>query len=181
MNSSLENLIDKWRTRGAIAPSSIFLVSKMIAKIDYSSDLELLQLGFGQGVFTKEILKKMTLASRLTIFEVDANCRQFKIDDPRINYIEDSAENITKYFAEKKFDHIISTLPFGSLPNKISTNIFEQIKKHLKTGGKFLQFQYSLVSKKDIYNLFDQEPEIDFELLNLPPAFIYETQNKNDN
>ena len=40
-----------------------------------------------------------------------------------------------------------------------------QIKKHLKTNGKFLQFQYSLISKKDIHGLFNVKPNIDFELL----------------
>ena len=51
---SFKGTIEKWKTTGAIAPSSKFLVNKMLAKIDYAQDLDLLQLGFGKGVFTKE-------------------------------------------------------------------------------------------------------------------------------
>jgi phospholipid N-methyltransferase len=48
----------------------------------------------------------------------------------------------------------------------------------LKQNWKFLQFQYSLISKKDIWNLFNIPPKIDFSLFNIPPTFIYEVQNK---
>ncbi len=177
MKNNIKKKIGKLRTRGAIASSSRFLVNKMISKIDYTQDLNLLQFGFGKGVFTKQIIKKITPGSKLTIFEVNKDCQKYKIDDKRIRYIEDSAENVSSYFKVKKFDHIISTLPFASLPKKVSENIFNEIKKHLKKDGKFLQFQYSLVSKKDINNLFNEKSKIDFELRNLPPAFIYEIKN----
>ena len=174
---SFKGTIEKWKTTGAIAPSSKFLVNKMLAKIDYAQDLDLLQLGFGKGVFTKEILRRSTPSSALTIFEVDKNCWKYKLDSKRITYIEDSAEKISLYYKDKKFDHIISTLPFASLPKEVSQNIFEEIKLHLKKNGKFLQFQYSLFSRKDFNKLFDDKPAIDFVLLNIPPAFIYEIKN----
>ncbi len=170
-------LIDNMRTKGEIVPSSKFLVNKMIGKIDYSKDMDLLQLGFGKGVFTKSILEKMTPGSTITIFEIDKKCRKYKINDNRINYIEDSAENISEYFGEKKFDNIISTLPFASLPVKVTKNVLHQIQTHLKPEGKLLQFQYSLFSKNDIAKLFNVNPVIDFALLNIPPAFIYEVKN----
>ena len=174
---NIKNKINQWKTRGAIAPSSKFLVNKMLNKLDYRQDLDLLQFGYGKGVFTKSIIKKITPNSTLTIFEIDQNCQKYKIADRRITYIENSAEKVSEYCKKKTFSHIISTLPFASLPRKVAENIFVEIKKHLKKNGKFLQFQYSLLSKKDIYNLFNNEPSIDFELLNLPPAFIYETKN----
>lgn len=174
---SFKDKIKKWKTMGAIAPSSKFLVNKMLSKIDYAQDLDLLQLGFGKGVFTKEIIRRSTPSSTFTIFEVDKNCRKYKLDNKRITYIEDSAEKISLYFDDKKFDHIISTLPFASLPREVSQNIFEEIKQHLKKNGKLLQFQYSLFSRKDFNKLFDEKLVIDFVLLNLPPAFIYEAKN----
>ena len=170
----LKDIIKKLRTKGAIAPSSRFLVNKMLSKIDYTQDLDILQLGFGNGVFTKEIIRRSTTNSSLTIFEVDKNCRKYKLDNKRITYVEDSAEKISLYFEDKKFDHIISTLPFASLQREVSQNIFKEIKQHLKKNGKFLQFQYSLFSRKDFNKLCKEKPKIDFELLNLPPAFIYE-------
>lgn len=52
------HLIEDIRIKGSIAPSSKFLINKMISKISYDTDMDLLQLGFGKGVFTKSILKK---------------------------------------------------------------------------------------------------------------------------
>ena len=150
---------------------------KMVNKINFNADVHILQLGFGDGVFSRQILNQMSKNSKLTIFEIDKRCRKHKINDPRIHYIEDSAENISDYFHPDSFDHIISTLPFASLPRSMSESIFEQIQQHIRQDGKFLQYQYSLVSKNDIENLFDRKPSIDFVLLNLPPAFIYETRN----
>ncbi len=177
MTNRVKSTINAMRTRGAVAPSSKFLVRKMLSKIDYSHDLELLQLGFGSGVFTRGIVEKMTLGSSLVIFEVDGKCRKHEIEDDRIRYIEDSAEKISHYFGDRQFDHIISTLPFASLPKRVSDGILQEIRQHLKKNGTFLQFQYSLFSKKDIRMLFDDGPRIDFEILNFPPAFIYETTN----
>ncbi|MCA9364980.1 MAG: methyltransferase domain-containing protein [Candidatus Moranbacteria bacterium] len=170
-------VFDRWRVRGAIAPSSRFLVDKMISKIDYSHDVEILQLGFGEGVFTRRIVQRLTPGSTLVVFEVDPTCRRHHIEDGRVLYVEDSAEHISARFGDKKFDHIISALPFASLPKSVSKRIQDEIKVHLKKGGTFLQFQYSLHSKKDIHGLFDSPVSIDFELFNIPPAFIYETKN----
>ncbi len=169
--------VEKFRIKGQVAPSSKYLVNKMVSKIDFRYDVDVLQLGFGTGVFSKEILKRMTPTSTLIVFEVDKECRQYKIDDNRLVYFEDSAENITKHFQEKKFDHIISTLPFASLPKEVSKNIFVEITQHIKKNGTFLQYQYSLFSKKDIANLFNSKLQVSFVPLNIPPAFIYQAQN----
>lgn len=177
MTKKFKQKIDKIRTRGALTPSSKFLVYKVINKIDFNQDITILQLGYGRGVFTKKIIKHLTPNSRVIIFEVDEKCRKHIIDDPRVTYIEDSAENISEYFSGAQFDHIISTLPFTTIPKSITRRIHEQIKLHIKENGKFLQYQYSLHSKGDISRLFDQKPNIEFTFLNFPPAFIYETQN----
>ncbi len=173
MKEKIKENITAFKTKGTVAPSSAFLVSKMVSKIDYSKDLKILQLGFGNGVFTKEILKQMSLQSHLVIFEIDTDSRKHKIRDKRITYLEDSAENISKHFPGEEFDHVISTLPFASLPKDVTSTIFKEIKTHLKKGGTFLQFQYSLISMKALSKLFKKKPEIDFVLLNIPPAFLY--------
>lgn len=170
----LKHIINTWRTRGSFAPSSRFLVRRMISKIDLNHDVALLQLWYGNGVFTRELLTRMTPESTLTIFEVDPRCRQYSMNDSRIRYIEDSAEKVSDYCTTKKFDSIISTLPFASLPESICENVFREIYLHLKIRWKFLQFQYSLYSRKDIRWIFCIEPKIDFEFWNFPPAFIYE-------
>ncbi|MEV8466884.1 methyltransferase domain-containing protein [Fluviibacterium sp. DFM31] len=177
MLNDVANRFDWLRRRGTIAPSSRFLVRRMLGRLDFSRDMDLLQLGFGTGVFTEEIVRRMTPRSTVTVFEVDERCRAHVVDDLRVTYVEASAETISEHFPGKRFDNIVSTLPFASLPRQVSLNVFSQIRAHLATNGKLLQFQYSLVSRNDLRDLFGSEPEIDFELRNLPPAFIYDVRN----
>src|SRR6056297_1514225 len=110
----VKKILEDWRIRGAITSSSRFLVNRMLYKLDYSQDMDLLQLGYGKGVFAKGIINQMTARSTLTIFEVNKDLRKHHISDKRITYIEDSAEMVSEYFEERQFDHIISTLPFAS-------------------------------------------------------------------
>lgn len=170
------SFIDRLRVKGAVMPSSRFLVRRVLSKIDFSRDLDILQLGFGTGVFARAILGFMTSASSLTVFEVDPRSRVYAIDHQRLRYIEASAELITERCGSRQYDVILSTLPLASLPRRISTAIYGQIKAHLKPGGSFLQYQYSLCSRRAICDLFGVGPSISFEPRNIPPAFIYEVR-----
>jgi len=169
--------VDRMRTRGTVVPSSRFLVGKMLDRLDFSQDMNVLQLGYGTGVFTAGILKRLSANSTVTVFEVDPRSRAFQIDDVRVTYVEASAEHVSQHFPGQTFDNIVSTLPFASLPRPVSLAIFAQIRAHLAPGGQLLQFQYSLVSRKDFRRIFDTEPQILFEPRNLPPAFIYDVHN----
>ncbi len=177
MTQKLKQKIEKWLTIGAVTPSSKFLINKMLDKIDFNSDITILQLGYGRGGFAKEIMKKFSPGSRLVIFEIDENCRKHQLNDKRVRYIEDSAEKISAYCYDMKFDYIISTLPFTTLPKRVTRKVQQEIKDHLKENGKFLQSQYSLHSRGDITRLFATKPKIQFTVRNFPPAFIYEAKN----
>jgi phosphatidylethanolamine/phosphatidyl-N-methylethanolamine N-methyltransferase len=50
---------------GSIVPSSSFLTKKIIKGIDFNKNLNVLELGAGTGVFTKEILNRMSDGSLL--------------------------------------------------------------------------------------------------------------------
>ncbi len=173
---------DIWQNfvvRGQLVPSSRYLVQKMIRNIDFSRDMTVLQLGFGNGVFTKALLERMTEKSRLIVFEIRPECQEHSqdINDKRLRYICDSAEYIHKYFLNKNFDHIISTLPLANMKESVRLCICQEIRNHLKEGGVFLQYQYSLHSRSDICRVFKRSPRIGFEVRNFPPAFIYEISN----
>jgi phospholipid N-methyltransferase len=71
-------------------------------------------------------------------------------------------------------DVIISTLPFVFIPKDETKRILLEIKKSLKKDGQFIQYQYFLSEFKLIKNIFEKDKiDLSFELLNLPPAFIY--------
>lgn len=171
---SFLDLFPEFRKKWMVFHSSKFLVNKMLGFADFNKDLNIVLFGSGEWVFTRAILKNMNLNSKLYAFEINKSCKKYveNIDDQRFIYIEDSAENIEDFVYED-LDLIISTLPFASLPDwSVKTNLGPAYRK-LKNNWLFLQYQYFLTNKKQIESLFQKKSRISFQLLNVPPAFIY--------
>lgn len=168
---------------GAMAPSSRFLAQKMLQHINFDEARVLIELGPGTGVFTDRILEKMHPDARLLVFELNDNfCNVLKksITDPRAVIIHDSAEKIEEYLEKHslgKADVVISSLPLANFPATLRQSILDASHRSLKKAGKYIQFQYSLQSKKHIKKTFT-EVNIDFTPLNFPPAFVYTCQKK---
>jgi len=163
---------------GAMSPSSRYLAQKMLKNIDFKKSKVLVELGPGTGVFTKKILAAMNPDAKLLVFELNDNfynALQKEITDERMILIHDSAEYIQKYLNEAELlcaDYIISSLPLANFPNKLKANILDASYDALKNHGKYIQFQYSLNSRKELEACFESV-DISFTALNFPPAFIY--------
>ena len=56
---------------GSLMPSSRFLVKKMCRKIDFSTATNIIELGPGTGVFTKEILNMARKDAKIFVFELN--------------------------------------------------------------------------------------------------------------
>ena len=163
---------------GTILTCSKFVGEKIAQKIPSIENETIIELGAGTGAVTQEILKKMNPAQKLICFEINKKfCKILeKVPDKRIKVINDSAENISKYLKEKS-SIIISTLPLAIM-KKEKNDILKAVKKQLKPGGKFIQFQYS---KKDykILKSFFNEVKVNFILFNVLPGYIYTCSNTN--
>lgn len=163
---------------GAMAPSSRFLAEKMLENIDFQSAHVLIELGPGTGVFTDKILKKMRPDAKLLVFELNDNfyaALKKRITDSRVILIHDSAEKIEKYLTENNLveaDVVLSSLPLANFPSELRDVILQVSHKTLKDSGVYIQFQYSLQSKKHIQKVFPHI-SIKFTPFNFPPAFVY--------
>lgn len=163
---------------GAMSPSSKYLANLMLKNIDFKKARVLIELGPGTGVFTKRILEKMQPDAKLLVFELNDtffNNLSEEIEDERMILIHDSAEHIQKYLNENGLihaDYIISSLPLANFPNKLKTAILDASYESLVNNGKYIQFQYSLNSRKNLEDRF-QSVHISFTPLNFPPAFVY--------
>jgi phospholipid N-methyltransferase len=165
------------RVTGSIVQSSQILAEKMLEKIDFQKANCIVELGGGAGIITKKILKKMPQNCALLCFEINEVLvkKLENIKDPRLVVINDSAEKIDVYLKKygfQKADCIVSGLPLASLPPRTSRNILKNIYTYLPTGGQYIQFQYSLISLRQIKYLFSSVA-ISFVFLNFPPAFVY--------
>ena len=173
-NGFLSEFIKQKKTVGAITPSSKFLMKKMLSKIDFSKDISIVEIGPGTGVFTREILSRMSSKSRLISFEINENFfkqLQGTLIDNRLTLICDSAENIKKHLSGK-VDAVISSLPLAVIPIRIKLNILNETIDVLSSDAYFVQFQYSTNAKKILEHKFSYV-DINFTPLNVPPAFVF--------
>lgn len=178
--TSKRNFIKQfWKDKqmvGAISPSTKFLGEKMIKNVNFDECKLLVELGPGTGVFTDLIIEKMADDAKLLVFELNDhfyNSLSKRITDDRVQVIHDSAEFINKYVEEgQKVDAIISSLPLMVFPDELRKNVVRESYDILKNKGKYVQFQYSLQSKKLLESVFD-DVNVKFTIKNFPPAFVY--------
>ncbi len=166
------------KTLGTITPSSHFLVDKMLRDIDFSKAKIILEFGPGNGIITKKILQKLHKEAVLICFEVnDTLFKELnKIKHSQLKVLNASAENIKEELNKLGYTdccHVISSLPLSNISNKISNNILQRLYAILKNNGTYTQFQYTLSYYKKIKSVFHKSVSLDFEILNVPPAFIY--------
>jgi len=178
LRESLKNL----KTVGTITRSSKFLCEHVVRLANLKKARCVVELGAGDGVLTRYILSDLPPGSKLLAFEINKNfCSSLReIHDKRLIIIEDSAERLSYYLALygfAKVDVIISALPFVVFPDAVSGSIVQSCYDYLEPLGKYVQIQYSLLTKKLYKNVFGNL-NIRFELLNLPPAFVFISQKR---
>lgn len=158
---------------GSIVPSSHFLVQKIIKNIDFGKQLNILELGAGDGVITKKLLMHMSNDSLLYSYENNDSLINLlnEIDDERLLVKGESVSNL-EALEDDFFDVVVSSLPLANLSNEFKYNIYNDIRSKLKESGTFIQYQYLLSDYKKIERYF-KNCHLDFCLFNLPPAFIY--------
>lgn len=168
-----------WKERqmvGALSPSSRFLGEKMLENVDFTNLKQIVELGPGTGVFTDLIIERMSPDCELLVFELNDEFYKnltYKIKDHRVKLIHDSAEHIQNYLeGNQQPDAIVSSLPLMMFPESLRQGILKNAYASLKENGTFIQFQYSLQSKKNLERIYGKV-KIKFTLKNFPPAFIY--------
>jgi len=172
------------KTSGTIAPSSRFLARKMLKNIDFSTSEVLVELGPGNGAITHQILRAISPKAHLICFEVNEDFYRHlkKINHPQLTVLKVSAEHIQEELEKlgyTKACHIISSLPLSIIPKPVSHSILENSLQTLEKNGTFIQFQYSLTYYKYLKTVFKDAISLDFEVLNLPPAFVYRCEKLN--
>lgn len=178
MTTKRKFLKEFWKDKqmvGAISPSTRFLGEKMIENVDFDKARMIVELGPGTGVFTELILNRMHPDAKLLVFELNDSFYQNlakRFDDPRVQIIHDSAEKIADYTDRKKVDAVISSLPLMVFSEELRNNVVNAAYDSLKKDGKYMQFQYSLQSKKLLQSVY-KTVSVKFTMKNLPPAFVY--------
>lgn len=170
-------LLKSFRTSGAVAFSSPRLVKKIIGNIDFSQASRIIELGPGNGCITTDLLQLMRIDATLYAFEVNKKfCDDLELlKDPRLKVYNESAAHIREHVGYDSHDgitYIVSSIPFGILPEAECDKIMHSIHEISDEKTTFIQYSYSIIQYRRYKKYFPQL-KVQFELINIPPAFIF--------
>jgi phospholipid N-methyltransferase len=133
------------------------------------------ELGAGTGVQTGEILARLSPAGRLVSLEIDPDLAKLldeRYDDPRLQVVCDSAENLDTHLGGKRADVLVSALPYTSFDAALRRRVLDLLPVALAPQGVLLVIQYSPLLLRDLRRRF---PSVQQTITpwNVPPAFLY--------
>ena len=171
-SESLRNL----KEVGTVTRSSRYLCRNVANHIAFDHADVIVELGAGDGVISREILKRMKPGGKFIALEINEafSGDLEKMNDSRFFFYKRSAEELTTILEEMgigEVDYVISALPFTVMPKEVAANIVEQCRKAIRLKGKYIQVHYSLM-RKNMYKKVFGNVKVNFVFKNLPPAFL---------
>jgi phospholipid N-methyltransferase len=163
------------RQVGAILPTSRWAVRDMLDLADLSRAELVVELGAGTGVQTGEILARLSPNARLVALEIDPDLAKLldeRYDDPRLQVICDSAEDLDAHLGGRRADVLVSALPYTSFEAGLRRRVLDLLPVALAPGGVLLVIQYSPLILRELRRRF---PSVQQRITpwNVPPAFLF--------
>ena len=161
----------------SIIPSSKAMVERVASKMDFSQPRVIAEYGPGEGVHTREIVRRMPAGSKLLLFELDPDFsrdleRQFA-NDPRVHVINGDAARLTEEMERRGIahcDYIVSGIPFSILDLAKKRALLQKTYDAVAPGGSFIIYQVTNELRQHATH-FDHATS-EYFLQNLPPMFI---------
>ena len=172
------------RTVGAVSPSSRALARAIAAEIEEGQARRIVELGPGTGALTAEIIPRLRPGDRFLALDIDAAfVRQLRLRWPALEFVCGSAAELHVIAREHGIlpvDHIISGLPFATLPAEVTRRILQSVGNSLRPGGLFTTFQYSHAYplstgadfRREMTALMGARPVRHLVVRNVPPCFV---------
>jgi phosphatidylethanolamine/phosphatidyl-N-methylethanolamine N-methyltransferase len=163
---------------GAVVPSQRFLIDRMISPVPTDYCGEILELGAGNGALTVRLAARCPKA-RVIACEInpmlaqDLRTRMEAVQlSRRVEVVSDSAEHFLSRRGGLGLDFVISGIPLAHLTRDQVFNLAGSIYRGLASGGLYIQFQHSLIDRKNIKAIFSRLRTVPV-FLNFPPAVVY--------
>ena len=166
---------------GGIVPSQRFLIATMIAPVPKTYAGRLVELGAGNGALTLQLAARCPKARILACEINPALARDLRRNlvaagfHNRVELFAGPAEDLLSGLAgsgAKKPDFVISGIPLGNLGREKALALIVAIRRALGEGGRYIQFQHSLLDRGKIRTWFPNLRTVPV-FLNFPPAFVY--------
>jgi len=172
------------RTIGAVAPSSRALAMAMVSGLDLSGETRVVELGPGTGVVTRVISEELGAQALGLAIEIDPGfVKRLQGKFKNVKVVCGSATDLPLLMEAhglSHVDHIVSGLPFASLPAEVTTGILDAIQTVLRPGGTFTTFQYvhgyplplASAFRRDLSRRLGAQPSRRLVWRTLPPAYV---------
>jgi phospholipid N-methyltransferase len=149
----------RFKTTGAIAPSSRFLASAMtgpmkkILSRPEEPPQRILEIGPGTGAVTRSIVKLIRPQDRLDLVELNetfANLLNERFETHRdYQRVQEQSQvhvlSLQEFTSQTPYDFIISGLPLNNFSTEMVREIFECYFRLLAPGGTLSYFEYMYV------------------------------------
>jgi len=160
---------------GSVIPSGKVLIDRMLDAIDWSAVSLFVEYGPGVGTFSKPILARMRPDATLIAIDTNEDFARYlskHIADSRFMAVHGSAAEAGAIIAAQGFaaaDHVLSGIPFSTLPDGVGAAIMDETARVLRPGGSFLVYQYSAFTRTMLKQNFAHVDE-GVVLRNIPPC-----------
>jgi phospholipid N-methyltransferase len=174
----LKNFIRHPLMLGSAIPSSRYLISRVLDRVDWERILSVVEYGPGVGTFTLPILERMPYEAKLLAIELNrdfADLLRTEIPDRRLRVAHGSCAEVGRWMHAHHLqpaDLVLSGIPYTVLPGEVRHRILTGTRDALAQDGVFVAYQYTRAVLPDLQRVFASVEE-DFEPLNILPARIF--------
>lgn len=171
----LRNFLRNPLRNASVIPSSASASKAVLTGIDWNQVKVVVELGPGQGSFTKQILASCQPGTKMILIELEDSYIELlrhKFGDT-VTVVHDSAHRMKEILSSFGYAHadvIVSSLPF--LPNPIRQQINNAILEQTKQGAAFRFFTYMPPIMKRFYTGMPIQ-KLAFVPWNFPPMWIF--------
>ena len=172
------------RRVGALAPSGPELAREMVSGLPTDESVTVVELGPGTGALTGAIVDRLHESARFLTVDIDPTfVAKIRERWPSVESVCASAEQLEALLAARKIgqiDHVISGLPFASLPIAVTRRILDNIERTLRPAGSFTTFQYvhgygmppGRLFRKQMSERIGGPVDRRLVMRNFPPAYV---------
>ena len=156
----------------------------MVDGLDLDDAIRVVELGPGTGAVTGEIARRLPARAACLTIDIDpVFSSRVAARWPHLDSVCGRAEHLVEIARSRGLlpvDHIVSGLPFASLPADSARAIVHAIVQALRPGGTFTTFQYvhvygfpsAATVRRTLTANMGSAPNCALVLGNLPPALV---------
>ena len=148
------------REIGALTPSSPWLVEEIVSHVPRDEKpLNILEVGAGTGIITRGIIEILKPEDNLVIIEINEELTEYLESTLEINdkNVLVKCSDIVNFGPSKKYDVIVSTIPFTQMPCEVVKNILNKYLSILNDKGILIYIE--LLGSKKFGQFFIEDKE----------------------